>query len=118
MNKSLEALIGSEVDARQRELTKAERFDYRRLKQLEESSINDYVKFNVAKAGSPQRLAAFIHQLSPWNLQRGADTIADYGTSATQKTLDTLVHKLEYQGIFEAHDTIEVIRKRLTDGDA
>lgn len=58
-------------------LSDSERYDYNRLKTLEINSIDNYRKFEESKAGSPERIAAWIHQLSPWNLDRGAKALSE-----------------------------------------
>jgi len=37
--------------------------------------IDDYQKFRKYEAGSPERMAAWIHQLSPWNLGNGVEAL-------------------------------------------
>lgn len=56
-------------------LSDVERFDYNRLKSLEIGSINRYEEFTNSEPDSPKRVAAFIHQLSPWNIDRGIEAL-------------------------------------------
>jgi transketolase len=39
--------------------------------------IDDYQKYKSSEPNSPERITAWINQLSPWNLERGVETLRE-----------------------------------------
>lgn len=84
----------------------SERFDYKRLKALEIKSIDDYQKFKAGEPNSPERIAAWIHQLSSWNLERGVEALRErdqqIALAAQERELKEIPHELLH--ISEVHE--------------
>ncbi len=60
------------------QLTDAERFELAWYQKQHETALEDYHEFGKAPVGSPERMAAHISRLSPWNLKNGADDLRDW----------------------------------------
>lgn len=93
--KTLKVIVSSRDQ--QIDLSNSERFDYNRLKALEVKSIDDYKKLKADEPNSPERIAAWIHQLSPWNLERGVEALRERDQQiALEARLDEIKLMAEY----------------------
>lgn len=77
-------------------LTEAEHFELNRLKTLEVRGIEDYREFLKGEAGSPERLAAWIHQLSPWNLHRGVEVLREQAVKHERELAGARIDELKH----------------------
>lgn len=64
--------------ARDRVLAPAERAELERYRKQRMIAIEDYHEFGKAPVGSPERMAAYVSHLSPWNLRAGADALKQW----------------------------------------
>ncbi len=70
----------------QEEPKEHERWDYNRLKALEEKGIQEYRDMRAAPALSEEALVSFINQLSQWNLKTtGVEVLKAYLQRSTAK---------------------------------
>jgi len=88
-----------ETIANEKRLSDSERFDYQWLKKREIDGIELYDKFRNTEPNSPERLTAWINQLSPWNLQTGADATSDLIANEKRELLHRLILLREQQEI-------------------
>lgn len=64
---------------------RAERYDYKRLKELSVRGLEEYQKMLQAPKLSEDAVLSFINQLSPWNLKTtGASILQAYVTKQVQ----------------------------------
>ena len=63
-------------------LSKAERFQYEEYKRQHIQALEDYHEFGKAPVGSPERMAAYVSQLSLHNLKAGAEVLRDWKAEA------------------------------------
>lgn len=83
-------------DAIARSLNNAERYDYERLKALEDRGNEEYQKLSKAPTLTTERVLAFINQLSPWNLKTtGVSVLEAYVQEQNKVVNRTIQHSMD-----------------------
>lgn len=53
------------------------------------TALEDYHEYGKAPVGSPERMAAYVSYLSPWNLKKGAEALRDWRDEAVKAALQS-----------------------------
>ncbi len=79
-------------------LTKSERAELEDYRRQHVTALEDFHEFGKAPIGSPKRMAAYVSQLSMWNLKRGAEALEAWRQAA--------VAEARLDELYKAHDQV------------
>lgn len=103
-------------------LTKAERAELEMYRRERSIALEDYHEFGKAPVGSPERMAAYVSQLSLHNLKRGAEVLAEWRKDSNAQLIATIkagmVHADKHSYIPDGDRKNELYDKGFNDSNA
>jgi hypothetical protein len=89
-DEQVDAIMNLIAANRNRLLTKAERAELEMYRRERSISLEDYHEYGNAPVGSPERMAAYVSQLSLHNIKQGAEVLKEWREDYRNRLLDGL----------------------------